>query len=326
MTTPRQHIRITDVALRDGLQNEPAPVSTADKLRLAELLHATNCDEIELTSFVSPKWVPQLADAAELTQRTEHLAQPAPSRPTPPTFSVLVPNEKGLDAALTASQRRTDANLPPLKIALFTAASETFNKRNTNATIAESIERFRPILPRAAAAHLPIRIYISTAVACPFEGPITPDQVAATTRLLHDLVATELGPDAWPTIDLDLGDTIGVATPIDITALITTLTNAFSDSLLAHLTLHLHDTEGRAPEAARAALDLGVTSFDASAGGLGGCPYATHNDTRAPGNIATTTLIHTIESAGYTSSINKPALEKASAFAQSLINQPTTSH
>lgn len=301
MTAAKGHVRITDVSPRDGLQNEPGVIPTADKARLVELLSRTGVDEVEVTSFVSAKWVPQLGDAAEL------LRMLTPSRRDHLTLSLLIPNEKGMAAALAS----IDAGAPISKISVFTAASETFNRRNTNASIAESIDRFGPVIDQAVARDLDIRAYISCVIACPFEGPISPAKVAEVARML-----VNLGVD-----ELDLGDTIGVATP--------ETTRAMLDAVLAEIgagwldpetfTLHLHDTFNRAADCVRTALDVGVRSFDGSAAGLGGCPYASTPGKRAPGNINTDLLVRTIESAGYSTNVDLEALAEAAAFAGQIV-------
>lgn len=298
-------VRITDVSPRDGLQNEPGFVSTDDKLALIERLIGAGVDEVEVTSFVSPKWIPQLADAEELLGRLRERVSGLARRPV---FSVLVPNERGMDRALALHDPDGDF---PLKIALFTAASETFSRKNTNASIAETIERFRPIVPRAMQAGMPIRLYISCAIACPFEGPIAPAQARQVADLLLSLFET---PETRACAELDLGDTIGVATPEQIEALL----RKFDAPERAELTLHLHDTFGRAAECVRAALAMGVRSFDGAAGGLGGCPYASTPQRRAPGNISTEALVGALRAAGFTTHVDESALAGAAEFARSL--------
>ena len=263
---PQRSIRITEVGPRDGLQNEAIAVSTDAKVAFVNLLSSTGVAEIEVSSFVSAKWIPQLGDAAEVLRRID--------RRKGVTYSALVPNEKGLDAALEA---RVD------KIAVFTAASETFSRKNTNASLAESLERFKPVIARAkVTASLPVRAYISCAVACPYEGPIDPKKVRDLAAKLLDLGADEI----------DLGDTIGVAVPTDIDVLYEAI-----DGLLApsQTTLHLHDTRGTALACACRAVEIGVTSFDSSCGGIGGCPYAPG----AMGNIATEELVYTLNKMGF---------------------------
>ncbi len=299
MTGP---VRITDVSPRDGLQNESGSVPTSEKARLVELVSRTGVEEVEITSFVSPKWIPQLGDAPELC---DLLAQ---RKPPDVVWSALVPNERGLDALLAANER-AGARLVD-KIALFTAASETFSKRNANATIAESLARFRSVVERARDAGLAIRGYVSCAIACPFEGPIAP---AAVRGVADELV--DLGID-----DLDLGDTIGAATPETLATLLDVFLPAAAELGPAGLTLHLHDTHGRAAECLRVALDAGVRSLDGAVGGLGGCPYAsTVPGERAPGNVATETVVRVVRDAGLPTRIDDAALQRAADAARSIV-------
>ncbi|MFT3685097.1 MAG: DUF559 domain-containing protein [Phycisphaerales bacterium] len=462
-------VRITDVSPRDGLQNEQGVISTADKVRLVELLCATGVDEVEVTSFVSAKWVPQLGDAKEVfeqllrtplpggegqgvgfdrlrnTQVSSHLPgrfksprnearegevyrkaaieytvpprdrqayarastlrrtetgpeaavwsalrgkqiggfkfrrqhpfgpyildffcaefglaveldgrthagaeargqderrtayleshgltvvrftndfalqnvegvartlqttcerlyrhgnamtnadkhephpQPLPSGEgsrSAPLFSALVPNDRGMEGALEVL---TATHLLG-KVSVFTAASETFSKKNTNAAIAETLERFKPVISRAHEHKLPVRGYISCVIACPFEGSIAPAKVADVAAQL-----ARLGVD-----EIDLGDTIGAGTPETVVAMLTAVSRTLGNEFgkYRNITLHLHDTFGRAADCVKAALDLGVRSFDGSVAGLGGCPYASTPGKRAPGNISTETLVETIE-------------------------------
>jgi hydroxymethylglutaryl-CoA lyase len=304
-------VRITDVAPRDGLQAEPTPVPTVHKAALVRAVQKTGVAEVEVSSFVSPKWIPQLGDAAELFTLL------APFKPVGVLYSALVPNEKGLDAALSVNHgARAEHGVERLidKVSVFTAASETFAQKNTNATIADTLERFRPIIPRAHEHGLRVRAYISCVVACPYEGDIPPIAVAEVARRL-----LELGAD-----EIDLGDTIGAGTPDTIGAVLTEVIDAL-DGRAANrfgeptLTLHLHDTFGHAAGCVRAALDLGVRSFDASSGGLGGCPYASTPGRRAPGNIAMSTLIRTIEETGFATGVDPAAQAEADCVASELI-------
>ncbi|MEZ4588541.1 MAG: hydroxymethylglutaryl-CoA lyase [Gemmatimonadales bacterium] len=251
MTTP---IRLVEVGPRDGLQTEKAVIPTEVKVAFVDALSECGFPEIEVSSFVSPKWVPQLADATEVFERI--------TRRPGVVYSALVPNERGLERALAA---RVD------KVAVFTAATETFARKNINATIAESIERFRPITARV---ELPVRGYLSTAFHCPYEGSVAPEAVVAVARQLIEIGVAELS----------IGDTIGKATPDEVRALLT--------ALLPHVggvgvALHFHDTYGRAVANAKAAADLGVSVFDSSAGGIGGCPFAPG----ATGNVSTQALV-----------------------------------
>jgi len=246
-------IRIVEVGPRDGLQSEKAAVPTDVKVAYIDALSAAGLPEIEASAFVSPQWVPQLADAEEVFRRIRR----APGV----VYSALVPNEKGLERALAARVG---------KVAVFTAASETFNRKNINATIAESLQRFQPVLRGARAAGLPVRGYVSTAFWCPYEGRIAPAAVVDVCRRL-----IEAGVD-----ELSIGDTIGKAEPDEVKALLEALAPVAPPSSLA---LHFHDTYHRAIRNAQAARALGVRTFDSSAGGIGGCPYAPGSS----GNVAT---------------------------------------
>lgn len=322
-------VRITDVSPRDGLQNEPGVIPTSDKVKLIELLCKTGVDEIEVTSFVSAKWVPQLGDGSQVFA---DLARIFPAGTKRPVFSALVPNEKGMAAALDVNAQAGFDILD--KVSVFTAASETFSQRNTNASIAESIERFRPVLKAAAANGLGVRLYVSCVVECPFEGPISAAQVAKVAEGLLWLVSHSdyfpslEGKRTFGSIDLDLGDTIGAATPGKLTPVLEkvrglTVWNDVTGEK-PPMVLHLHDTFGRAADCVRAALDLGVRSFDGSVAGLGGCPYASKTlpdgtIQRAPGNISTELLVRTIHEAGYRTNVNLDALADAAAFAREIV-------
>lgn len=269
-----QRVRITDVGPRDGLQNEPVVVPVGEKVAFVNLLARSGVAEVEVTSFVSPRWVPQLADAAEVFAAIER-------RPGV-VYSALVPNERGLDRALAAGVD---------KVAVFAAASETFSRRNTNASIGEMLAGYAPVVARAAAGGLAVRGYVSCVVACPYDGATDPAEVRdVAARLL------EMGVE-----EIDLGDTLGVATPSDIDRLYEGL-----DGLLepGRTTLHLHDTRGTALACAERALQIGVRSFDASCGGLGGCPYAPG----AAGNLATGDLVHMCKRMGYETGVDLEAL------------------
>jgi hydroxymethylglutaryl-CoA lyase len=295
-----ERVRITDVAPRDGLQNEPGLIPTRDKVRLVELLCDAGVDEVEVSSFVPSAWVPQLGDAAAVFVGLR-------ARQTP-IFSALVPNDKGLAAALDVNRRAAPGAKLISKVAVFTAASETFSRRNTNASIAQTLERFGPVISGAKAEGLRVRGYISCVIECPFEGKIAPEKVTQVAQALWDLGCDEI----------DLGDTIGAAEPETIAILINALIARLGDEILPRTVLHLHDTFGRAAECIPEALSLGVRSFDGAAGGLGGCPYASTPGVRAPGNISTELLVRTIHDAGYTTGVDGPALAAAARFAASL--------
>ncbi|MEM9373003.1 MAG: hydroxymethylglutaryl-CoA lyase [Planctomycetota bacterium] len=304
-------IRITDVSARDGLQAETSPVPTERKAELVRAVQRTGVDEVEVSSFVSPKWIPQLGDAPELFEML------AGAKPEHIVYSALVPNMRGFESALSVNRSARESHgVERLidKVSVFTAASETFAQKNTNATIDDTIERFRDIVPSAHEQGMSVRGYVSCAVRCPYEGDIPPTAVADVCRKL-----LAIGVD-----ELDLGDTIGAAMPETIEPLIIDVietldgqaVNTFGDPTL---TLHLHDTFGHAEACVEAALGLGVRSFDASAGGLGGCPYASTEAARAPGNIALATLIRTLRAAGEELEIDENALADADRIAGELI-------
>jgi hydroxymethylglutaryl-CoA lyase len=247
-------IRIVEVGPRDGLQSISAFVPTAAKVAYVNALSETGLTDIEVSSFVSPRWVPQLADAEEVFARIERRAGVR--------YHALVPNLQGLDRAVSA---RADV------VAVFTAASETFSRKNTNASIADSLERFAPVI---AASPVPVRGYLSTAFTCPFEGPVAPERVRQVAVALTALGCHEIS----------LGDTLGRATPDQVRALLDLI---LADIAVERIALHCHDTFGQAVTNVLAAAEMGVQVFDGSAGGIGGCPYAPG----APGNISTEALV-----------------------------------
>lgn len=328
-------VRITDVSPRDGLQNEPGFVPTAGKLELIGLLAAAGVDEVESASFVSPKWVPAMADARDVVagvaaELSREMVAASPNSAWDRyrsastelcQFSALVPNEKGMQDLLDVNRHPSDPEMPGpiVKVGVFTAASQTFNRRNTNASIEESIERFGPVVELAREHHLLVRGYISCVIACPFEGPVPPSRVAQVAQMLLDIGVNEV----------DLGDTIGAGTAQTTSLMLAEVRHALrgvTDEFFGQdlLTLHLHDTFGRAAECVRAALDLGVRSFDGSVAGLGGCPYAGTPGHRAPGNIDTALLVRTIEAAGFRTNIDAERLAAAAACARSLVADART--
>jgi isopropylmalate/homocitrate/citramalate synthase len=276
MTLPAE-VRIVEVGPRDGLQNESAPVSTAVKIRLIEDLAAAGVAEIEAGAFVSPKWVPQMADSAAVLAGLKR--DPAKRYP------VLVPNLQGLEAALAAGAR---------EVAVFAAASESFSRKNTNCSIAESLERFHPVMERAAAAGVPVRGYVSCGLGCPYEGEIAPKAVAAVAKSLIDIGCGEIS----------LGDTIGVGTPLATQRMIGAVAEAVP---ITQLAAHFHDTYGQALANLLAALQIGIAVIDASVAGLGGCPYAKG----ATGNVATEDVVFMLDGMGIKSGIDLPQLAAA---------------
>jgi hydroxymethylglutaryl-CoA lyase len=285
-------VRIVEVGPRDGLQNESALVPTATKVMLVDRLAATGLSAVEATSFVNPKAVPQLADAADIMA--------AITRRDGVTYPVLVPNERGYDGAVTAGAT---------SVSVFTAASESFTQRNVNASITESIERFRPIVERAAVDGVHVRGYVSTAWGCPFEGPVAPQQVHSVVERLADLGI----------VDISIGDTIGVAVPAEIEPVMGPLLEFDADLQLA---LHLHDTRGTALANAWAGLQLGIGTFDSSIAGLGGCPFAPG----ATGNLATEDLVWMLHRCGIDTGIDLPALIEVARWITSEIDRPVSGH
>ena len=265
-----EHVRIVEVGPRDGLQNEKAIIATRDKIQLIDRLSETGLQCIEATSFVSPKWIPQLADAAEVFSGI--LRKPGISYP------VLVPNEQGFDRALAAGAT---------EVAVFSAASEAFNRKNINASIDESIERFKPILERAAALGVRVRGYVSTVLGCPYQGDVPVVDVVRVARRMHDLGCYEIS----------LGDTIGVGTPMKARDMLRAVAEEVPMSALA---VHFHDTRGQALANILACLDEGVRVVDCAVSGTGGCPYAKG----ASGNVATEDVVYMLEGMGMATGVD----------------------
>ena len=272
-------IRITEVGPRDGLQNEATPVSSSAKIAFINALSKANFPEIEVTSFVRADRIAQLADAAQV------MAGITRSKGT--VYSVLVPNERGLDGALAAGAE---------KISVFVSASESFSQRNVNATIQECLDKLRPVVSRARAATLPVRGYVSCVVKCPYDGIMNVAQVREVCARLLEMGVTEL----------DLGDTIGAAVPDDMDRLLNGLQSVAEPK---DMTLHLHNTSGRAIAVAERAIALGVVSFDSSAGGLGGCPFAPGS----PGNVATEDMLELAARLGLATGVNGDQVRVATA-------------
>ncbi len=273
-------VRIVEVGPRDGLQNEARTVPTDKKAEFVRLLAAAGLKDIEVASFVHPKWIPQLADAQDLIKQLE----PNPSV----RYSALVPNMKGLDRAIESGIRR---------IAVFTAASETFNRKNINMGIQESIDVFKPVVDRALKEGISVRGYVSTCFVCPYEGAVPKEKVAEVTRALFDLGVDEVS----------IGDTIGAATPKDVESTGGHLLGQFPVERLA---MHFHDTYGMAIANVYQSLQMGFTTFDSSAGGLGGCPYAPG----ASGNVATEDLLYLLDRLGIATGVSLQLLRRASHF------------
>jgi hydroxymethylglutaryl-CoA lyase len=296
MDRPRQ-VRIVEVGPRDGLQNESAIVSTDDKARFIGMLADAGLVDIEVSSFVSPKRVPQLADAAEVFAR---LIPPSP-QPRPRSwgnrtgigepairYSALVPNAKGLERAVEAGVRN---------VAFFTAASETFTRNNIGMSIEESLDGFRAMMPIARERGMWVRTYVSTAFVCPFEGKIAPSQVAPVVQALLDIGVDEIS----------IGDTIGHAVPSDVDALLSALRDILP---LEKTALHFHDTRGNALANVERGLAFGVAVYDSSAGGTGGCPFAPG----AAGNLATEALVTMLDGMGIVTGVDAAKITAAGQF------------
>ncbi|MER5962348.1 hydroxymethylglutaryl-CoA lyase [Streptomyces sp. NPDC002057] len=284
-------VRIHEVGARDGLQNEKTAVPTGVKAEFVRRLAAAGLSTVEATSFVHPKWVPQLADAEELFPLVRDL---------PVRLPVLVPNERGLDRALALGAR---------DIAVFASATESFAKANLNRTVDEALALFAPTVTRAIEAGLNVRGYLSMCFGDPWEGAVPIEQVVRVTRAL-----AEMGCD-----ELSLGDTIGVATPGHVEALLTALNEAGVPT--SRIAVHFHDTYGQALSNTLAALRHGVTTVDASAGGLGGCPYAKS----ATGNLATEDLVWMLDGLGIETGVDLTALTAASVWMAEQLGRPSPS-
>ncbi|MBI3660060.1 hydroxymethylglutaryl-CoA lyase [Candidatus Acetothermia bacterium] len=284
-------IYLTEVGPRDGLQNEKEIIPTEVKVAFVNALSRTGVSEIEVSSFVSPKKIPQLADSSEVFQKIERVPGII--------YSALVPNAQGFERALEAKVN---------KIAVFTAASETFNQKNINATIAESIERFKPVVARAKQEKLPVRGYISTCFHCPYEGKIAP---SAVIPIVQQLLA--LGVD-----EIVLSDTIGKAVPTEVRTLLDAVLKQLSQE---RVTLHFHDTYGTGIANVLAGWEYGISRFDASAGGLGGCPYAPG----ASGNVATEDVVYALQNSGAKLSVDLNQVIAASQRIAAHLQKPLPS-
>ncbi len=284
-------VRIVEVGPRDGLQNEPQLVPPATKIELIHRLTAAGLTNIEVAAFVSPKRIPQMADSVEVLRALPHHQGV--------TYSALVPNMQGFEAAQAAGVK---------EIAVFASASETFSQRNIQCSIAESLDRFAPVLQAAKAADIRVRGYVSCVLGCPYEGDIAPSAVTAVATKLHDAGCYEVS----------LGDTIGTGTPNATKALI----EAVSQHIPVHnLAGHFHDTYGQALANIYAALELGLRTFDSSVAGLGGCPYAPG----ASGNVATEDLLYMLNGMGLHTGIDMQKLLTAGDFICDALNRPTNS-
>ena len=284
-------VRIVEVGARDGLQNEKTIISTATKIQLIDRLSATGLRTIEATSFVSPKWIPQLADAREVFNGIEKKSGVA--------YPVLVPNLQGYERA-----REVGAN----EVAVFAAASEAFSRKNINASIDDSIERFVPVLERARADGVKVRGYVSTVLGCPYQGHVPVADVVRVAKRLHDLGCYEIS----------LGDTIGMGTPGNARAMLCAVAGEVPLSALA---VHFHDTRGQALANILACLEEGVAVVDSSVAGTGGCPYAKG----ATGNVASEDVVYMLEGMGIATGIDLPALVETGLWLSAQLGRATSS-
>jgi len=281
-------VKIVEVGPRDGLQNEKQVVPTEIKIELIERLAEAGLPVIEATSFVSPKWVPQMGDNSAVMQGIRR--QPGT------VYPVLTPNLQGFDAAVQAGAT---------EVAIFGAASESFSRKNINCSISESLKRFEPIVSAASALEIRVRGYVSCVVGCPYEGDIAPEQAASVARTLFDMGCYEVS----------LGDTIGVGNPASVSRMIEACARKIP---VEHLAGHYHDTYGMAIANIYASLQLGMATFDSSLAGLGGCPYAKG----ASGNVATEDVVYLLSSLGIETGINLATLAAIGDWISSTINRP----
>jgi hydroxymethylglutaryl-CoA lyase len=284
-------VRIVEVGPRDGLQNEKTLIPAAEKIALIDRLSATGLRSIEATSFVSPKWVPQLADAAEVYAGI--------ARRPGVRYPVLVPNETGYDRARAVGVD---------EIAVFTAASEAFNRKNINAGIDESLARFAPVLERARADGVPVRGYVSTVLGCPYQGEVAVQEVVRVAKALH----------AMGCYEISLGDTIGVGTPGKAAAMLRAVAVEVPMPALA---VHFHDTYGQALANVHACLEVGVRVVDAAVSGTGGCPYAKG----ASGNVATEDVVYMLHGLGIATGVDLDALSATGRWLSQLLGKPSGS-
>ncbi|WP_088282768.1 hydroxymethylglutaryl-CoA lyase [Ideonella sp. A 288] len=288
-------VTLVDVGPRDGLQNEKQPVATADKVALVHRLQAAGLREIEVTSYVSPKWVPQMSDNAQVMA--------AIARPPGVRHSVLVPNMLGLDAALAGG-----AATRPDEVVVFGAASQAFSRRNINCSIEESIDRFAPVVAAAREAGLKVRAAISCALGCPYQGEVSPDEVEHLVKLMKGIGVQHCG----------IADTIGTGTPRGAQAV---MERALKHFPVDEVSGHFHDTYGQALANILASLEVGIHTFDTSVAGLGGCPYAKG----ATGNVATEDVVFMLHGMGIDTGIDLDALVDAGGFISDVLGRPPVS-
>ena len=288
-------VTLVEVGPRDGLQNEKETVDVAVKIELVHRLQAAGLREIEVTSFVSPKWVPQMADNAAVMAGI--------ARRQGVRYAVLVPNMKGLDAALSAPREQW-----PDEVVVFAAATEAFSQKNINCSIAESVERFRPVVAAAHTHGIKVRAAVSVALGCPYQGEVSPDEVERVVRLMKDIGVDHCG----------IADTIGVGTPKRVQAV---MERALKHYPAAELSGHFHDTYGQAIGNVYAALEAGIATFDASVAGLGGCPYAKG----ATGNVATEDVLFLLDGLGIETGVSLDGIVDAAAFISGVLGRKPVS-
>ncbi len=293
-TLPK-HVTLVEVGPRDGLQNEAQPVAAAHKVALIHQLQEAGCREIEATSFVSPKWVPQMADNAAVMASIQRRAGVR--------YSVLTPNLRGLEAALSAPRDQW-----PDEVVVFGAASEAFSQRNINCSIAESIERFRPVVQAAHDAGLKVRAAVSCALGCPYQGEVSADEVERVVMLMKEIGVDHCG----------IADTIGVGTPLRVQA---AMARALKHFPLVEVSGHFHDTYGQALANILACLQMGIHTFDTSIAGLGGCPYAKG----ATGNVATEDVVFMLHGMGISTGLDLDLLVDAGASISQVLGRPPVS-
>ena len=291
MNLPK-HVKIVEVGPRDGLQNEKQAIDTATKVELIARLGASGLKTIEATAFVSPKWVPQMADNTEVMRQITRLDGV--------TYPVLTPNLKGLEAALATGVT---------EVAVFAAASEAFSQKNINCSIDESIERFVPVIESAREHGVAVRGYVSTVVGCPYQGDVPPEKVAEVSKALFDLGCYEIS----------LGDTIGVGTPLKVQTMLAEVSKAVPMDKLAG---HFHNTYGMAIANIYASLQMGMAVFDASVAGLGGCPYAKG----ASGNVATEDVVYLLNGLGIDSGVDLTSLVETAVWVSAQLGRAPASN
>ncbi|MEX1056359.1 MAG: hydroxymethylglutaryl-CoA lyase [Natronospirillum sp.] len=290
MTLPKK-VTLVEMGPRDGLQNEPHPLAVIDKVRLIERLAETGLTRIESGSFVSPSWVPQMADSSEVLQQI--------NRKDGVIYSALTPNLKGFQGAVDAGANQ---------VAVFAAASETFSKKNINCTIDESLERFQPVLAAARERGIAVRGYVSTVVGCPYEGRVPPEAVARVSEALYQMGCFEIS----------LGDTLGVGTPMSVKSMLMAVQAVVPKEALA---VHFHDTYGQAIANIYSALEEGISVIDSSVAGLGGCPYAPG----AAGNVATEDVLYLLQGLGIRTDVDLKAMVKVGAAICDRLERPSRS-